>query len=164
MNDMKLNQLVALIVRFFVIYLFLSIVFQNGMLLITLISQYKGKIGIEALGYSVLLMTILIILGLLWKHALLIAKKIIPEEDGGIAKMALTLEDIQTLCFTVLGFWITIDSLVTTVQYILNIVWANQVGATMQVHLFGYAARLALGIWITLGAKSISKFILKLRE
>lgn len=63
-----------------------------------------------------------------------------------------------------LGFWIAADSLVVTAQYILSIEFAKLVGATAQVHLFGYAARLAIGIWLVLGSKGIAKAIRKLRS
>lgn len=159
---MKIDQLVALIVRLFVIYLFIGVIFRSGMMLVSLISQYEGDINASTVGYAILLVSLLIVLGLLWKYALYVAKKIIPSTDGAI-KTSVSFEELETLCFTVLGFWVAMDSLVITVQYLLDIEFAKFSGATVEVHLFGYIGRLAVGIWLVLGSKGIVKTIRKLR-
>lgn len=160
---MKLEQLVALIVRFFVLYVSFFVVFEYGMILVVQIAQYEGIINRSTAGFALLLVVLLVMGGLLWKYPLWVARKIIPETGGEPVKISLTFEQLQTLGFTLLGFWIAADSLVVALQVLLNVEVAKLHGAELQVRLFGYLARLVLGIWIILGANGISRVILRLR-
>ncbi len=79
---MKLDQLVALLVRFFVMYLLLVVVFQYGITLTTLIKQNQQIDPTISRIFVSTFLILLLILGLLWYFALRVGKGIVPKDDG----------------------------------------------------------------------------------
>lgn len=160
---MKADQLAALFVRFFVIYVLLIVVFQYGLTLSTLIMKHQH---IGARGSVILLTTffvLLAILGLLWRYALRIAQGIMPKGDAQ-HEVPLSLGRLEILGFSLIGLWAIVDSFPDILQYGIYISSLDAASARTKIAMYGHITQFMIGFGLFIGAKRLVQSLRALRD
>lgn len=159
---MKTEQLVAVAIRFFVIYLLLTVIFQYGMTLAALVMQNQ-RIGIA--GNEVIIATfavVLVLLAMIWAGAARLARRIIPGETAASAT-PVSIDRLEVVLLSLLGAWLAFSSLPDIVRYGVYIVSVDAASRRTEVGLYGHLAQLGVGMWLLLGSGGIARCLRRLR-
>ncbi len=166
--EIKLEQIVGLLVRCFAISLFVSMVFQTQFFINTAILIYfqQGHFVLGIYGVVFLLVMLCIVL-FLWEKPLFVAGKLIPvSEMEKPVNISVTLEELQSLCFSVIGFWILLGGIDHALRDIVHIDFARDGSWKTEIDYtrgrLGHVQAL-IGAGAMIGARGISKGVKKLR-
>lgn len=159
---MKLEQLVALLVRFFVIYLLLVVVFQYGMTLTSLIMQNQHiDPKISRIFVSTFLI-LLVVLGLLWTFALRVGRGIVPKDDGATTT-PVSMEKLEVLGFSLIGIWAVVYTLPEFLQYGFYVMNLDAASTKTKIGLYGSLAQCLIGLGLMIGARPLGRGLQRLR-
>ena len=159
---MKLDQLVALLVRFFVIYLLLVVVFQYGITLTTLIKQNQQIDPTISRIFVSTFLILLLILGLLWRFALRVGKGIVPKDDGA-APTPVSMEKLEVLGFSLIGLWAVVYTLPEFLQFSFYVMKLDAASSRTMIGLYGSMAQCLIGLGLMVGARPLGRLLRKLR-
>ncbi len=160
---MKIEQLVAVLVRFFVTYFMLVIIFQYGMTLAALVMQNQ-KIGVAGNGLIYATFAIVaLLLVLVWVFALPIAKFMTPKGGTEIAA-PVSIEKIEVVGISLLGLWLVVSSIPDLVQYGVYISSVDFASKRTSVSFYGNIAEFVVGIALLFGSGVLVTVLDKLRR
>lgn len=169
--DLKLEQIVGVLIRCFAINLFVVVILFQAQLFL-MAASYGGPGPMsrsDFLSYLYSVLSTAVELGIiifLWQKPLLIAKKLIPLGEGQTVRLNLTFEELQTLCFTVIGFWIAVNGCLRSIEDVVHIIVSN--GAfKMELDYTRGAIGLVqflIGLSVAISAKGYSKILTRLRN
>ena len=172
---MKLDQLVALIIRLFIVYVFVSVVYQQiaGIFMMALELAQSGErpmLG-ALIGASVATIAILIFGVLLWKCSPFIARKVISTSDASTIKLSLSFEEIQEICFSTIGLSVMISGILAFTRdisfYKFLSMFQHQsevrVDYQPQLHALADTLHILIGLYLLLGARGIINLLKKIR-
>lgn len=160
---MKLEQIVAVMVRVFVAYLFLVVVFQYGMTLATLIMQNQQIDPKVSRIFVATFFTLLLILGLLWRFALRVGRGIVPKGEAS-PTTPVTMERLEILGFSLVGVWAVVYTLPDFLQYGFYVYSLDAASTKTKIGLYGSMAQCLLGLGLMVGAAPLARGLQKLRE
>ena len=166
---MKIDQVVALLVRVFAVYL-LSIILFNAVASALAFSNYgQGAAHIPPVAFFGLFV-LLTIVAVLWFCPLLIARSVMPKSDAPDSKINVSYDDLAALCFGLLGLWIAVGACADLLRHVFLLAkteWAS--AGTMRVsraygNLLEYAVQLVMGCLIFCGAGKIAALARRMRS
>ena len=160
---MKIEQLTTVLVRFFAIFMLLTIIFHYGMAMSAIIMQ-NHKLDVE--GNIVIFATFAVLLaaiGLLLYFAPAIARAIIPAKTSDEAAVNVSAERLETLFFSVVGLWLVVSAMPEIVQYTIYMLVMDAVSSKTEIGLFGQVVKMLTGLWLLIGSKGVVNTLRKLR-
>lgn len=160
---MKKEEIVAIAVRLFAIYLFVYAVrMVPGM--VVLIQQQVDSI--DFIFGLVFLTSHLLVALLLWVFALAIARKLLPGGKAGKAPARLAAGDIQTVAFSVMGLWVlamAIPEIFYWGSYIYQTSasgWRyRELSPENAGNIVSTLVELAIGLWLLFGARGLAGLV-----
>lgn len=158
--DVKLEQIVAVVVRCFLIYLMLVVGFQYVMLIGTFMSQSSLS---GAAFFLLASLAIYVVLIVAMYKAPTIARKIMPNADTAVVKMSISPQQMEVICLRVIGIWLAADSLAEFASLLFHVSGSDGRGSFVDLRLTEYGLRVLIGIALALGAQGLSNAIRKLR-
>ncbi len=158
---MKADQLIAIIIRLCVIYLFLNSILPLMVMLPSLWKSYMQDDAIVSSTFSVAVLSLM--LWAAWKFALSIARGIIPKSDEVALPLSMSVERLESLCFSVLGMWLCASNFAGFLRLMISMRPFNPQEIIFSMHALQYLVAFAIGLWLLLGSRGILKVINKLR-
>ena len=159
---MKLEQIVAVVVRMFVIYLLLVVVFQYGITLTTLIKQNQHIDPKISRIFASTFLILLVVLGLLWAFALRVGRGIVPKDDGATTT-SVSMEKLEVLGFSLIGIWAVVYTLPEFLQYGFYVMNLDAASTKTKIGLYGSLAQCLIGLGLMIGARPLGRMLQKLR-
>lgn len=159
---MKLEQIVAALVRIFVVYLLLVVVFQYGITLTTLIKQNQQIDPTVSRIFVATFFTLLLILGLLWRFALRVGRGIVPKDET-TATTPVTMERLEVLGFSLVGLWAVVYTLPEFLQFGFYVLKLDAASSRTMIGLYGSLAQCLIGLGLMVGARPLARGLQKLR-
>lgn len=160
---MKKEEIVAIAVRLFAIFLFVYAVrMVPGM--VVLIRQEVESI--DFIFGLVFLASHLLVALLLWVFALAIARTLLPGGKPGKAPARLALGDIQAVAFSVMGLWV-LASAVPDIFYWGSFLYQTNVSGwgyrelspENTGNIVSTLVELAIGLWLLFGARGLAGLV-----
>lgn len=159
---MKLDQLVALIIRLFAVYFSLTVFFQSVGSFAAAAIEMDAFVRTFVIGQAIQLGAMAAMLALLWRFPLFLARRIIPKGKDSLVRLTVTADELQTLGFSFIGFYVLLDSFLDIVS---NVVFAHKEhgGLSMEVHFTSDVVRFIVGFLILFGARGFTRAVKRLR-
>lgn len=160
---MKIDQIVAVMVRIFTAYLFLVVVFQYGMTLATLIMQNQHVDPKVSIVFVSTFFVLLAIIALLWFFAARVGRGIVPKSDA-TAATPVTMERLEVLGFALVGAWAVVYTLPDFLQYGFYVYSLDAASTKTKIGMYGSMAQCLLGLGLMVGAAPLARCLQKLRS
>lgn len=160
---MKLEQLVGTLVRLFVVYLLLVVVFQYGITLTTLIKQNQQIDPTISRIFVSTFFILLVILGLLWRFAARVGRGIVPKDEVA-ATTPVTMEKLEVLGFSLIGLWAVVYTLPEFLQYGFYVMKLDAASSKTMIGFYGSLAQCVIGLGLMIGARPLGRMLHKLRS
>lgn len=166
---MTIEQFVRLAARLFAVWLVLLQGIHMAVIVFT--PDSSPEMGRVQNGYAIGLVLIALLCAFLWFFPLSLAKGIVAKEDmSKKLTTSFTLEDIQALCFSLMGLWCAINALYFFFQVpdsILDLFLASPESSAYEMawqmgvpHLLQFF----LSIWLFVGGRGLGGFVNWLRN
>lgn len=157
--EVKLEQLVTVVVRCFLIYLMLVTGFNYVMIFANLIAQ---SISTETVFYMLLSLVIYAVLVFALYKAPLLARLIVPQSNTTV-NVSISPAQIEVILLRVIGVWLAAESIAQSARWIAGVGLSSTHGIFVDLRLAGYAAQTLVGIALAFGAQGLSNLIRKVR-
>lgn len=158
-------QIIALIIRLFAIFLFVSIIRNDVPRLFLLLNQPEA--GSLYIAYPILFI-ILTTVAVLWFFPLSIAKKLLPNEDTS-SKIYWENDSLLSIGFVLMGIFL-IYKVISDLTYWFFIMLYSigngpqiELRATDKISIYVTIVELILSLFLIFGSRGISNLIMKFR-